>query len=139
MLISNIVDAFENEKSVLGIFLDISKAFDTIDLTILLRKLNNYGSRGESLNWFESYLSNRSQIAEYAGISSSNQVNITSSVPQGPILAPLLFIIYVNDFNNCQEFSSNISFADDTNVFIADNQLQTLYEEGNLELKNIDN
>ena len=66
-------------------------------------------------------------------------MNISSSVPQGSILAPLLFIIYVNDFNNCMEFSSNISFADDTNVFIVDNQLQTLYEKGNQELKNIDN
>ena len=106
---------------------------------ILLRKLNNYGVRGVSLNWFESYLSNRSQIVEYAGVASSNQVNISSSVPQGFIFAPLLFIIYVNDFNNCVEFSSNISFTDDTNVCTADNQLQTIYEKGNQELKNIDN
>ena len=66
-------------------------------------------------------------------------MNISSSVPQGSILAPPLFIIYVNDFNNCLEFSSNISFADDTNVFIADNRLQTLYEKENQKLKNIDN
>ena len=129
----------KKKQSVLGIFLDISKAFDTIDHTILLRKLNNYGVRGVSLNWFESYLSNRSQIVEYAGVTSSNQVNISSSVPQGSILAPLLFIIYVNDFNDCLEFSCNMSFADDTNVFIVDNQLQTLHEKGNQELKNIDN
>ena len=100
-LISNIVDAIEKKKSVLGIFLDISKAFNTIDHTILMLKLNNYGVRGESLNWFERYLSNRSQIVEYAGVTSSNQLNISSSVPQGSILAPLLFIIYVNDLNNC--------------------------------------
>ena len=104
-----------------------------------MRKLNNYGVRGVSLNWFESYLSDRSQIVEYAGVTSSNQVNISSSVQQGSILAPLLFIIYVNDFNNCLEFSSNISFADDTNVFIVDNQLQTLYEKENQDLENIDN
>ena len=139
LLISNIVDAFEKKQSVLGIFLDISKAFDTLDHTILLHKLNNYGVRGASLNWFESYLSNRSQIVQYAGVTSSNEANISSSVPQGSILAPLLFIIYVNNFNNCLEFSSNISFADDTNVFVVDNQLQTLYEKGNQELKNIDN
>ena len=104
-----------------------------------MRKLNNYGVRGVSLNWFASYVSNRSQIVEYTGFTSSNQVNISSSVPQGSFLAPLFFMIYVNDFNNCLEFSSNISFADDTNVFIVDNQLQTLYEKGNQELKNIDN
>ena len=128
LLISNIVDAFEKKQSVLGIFLDNSKAFDTIDHTILLRKLNNYGVRGVSLNWFESYLSNRSQIVEYAGVTSSNQVNISSSVPQGSILAPLLFIIYVNDFNNCLEFSSNISFADDTNVFISNHPVINVFK-----------
>ena len=139
LLISNIVDAFEKKQLVLGIFLDISKAFDTIDHNILLHKLNNYGVRGVSLNWFKSYLSDRSQIVEYDGVSSSNQINIFCSVPQGSILAPLLFIIYVNDFTNCLQSSSNISFADDTNVFIVDNNLQALYEKGNSELENIDN
>ena len=82
----------KKKQSVLGIFLDISKAFDTIDHSILSRKLNNYGVRGVSLNRFESYLSNRSQIAEYAGVTSSNQVNISSSVPQDSILAPLYYL-----------------------------------------------
>ena len=62
----------KKKQSVLGILFDISKAFDTIDHTILLRKLNNYGVRGVSLHWFESYLSNRSQTVEYAGVTSSN-------------------------------------------------------------------
>ena len=60
-------------------------------------------------------------------------------MPQGSILAPLLFVIYVNDFKNCLQFSTNISFADDTNVFIADKHLQALYEKGNSELENTDN
>ena len=123
----------------MGIFLDISKALDTIDHAILMRKLNNYGVRGISLNWFKSYLSNRSQIVEYAGVTSSNQMNTFCSVPQGSILAPLLFIIYVNDFKNCLQYSTNISFADDTNVFIVDKKLQALHEKGNIELENIDN
>ena len=141
LLISNIVDAFEKKQLVLGIFLDISKTFDTIDHSILLHKLNNYGVRGVPvlLNWFESYLCNRSQIVEYAGITSSNQRNTFCSVPQGSILAPLLFVIYVNNFKNCLWFSTNISFADDTNVFIVDKHLQALYEKGNSELDNIDN
>ena len=86
----------------MGIFLDISKAFDTIDHAILLHKLNNYGVRGRpiSFNWFKSYLSYRFQIVEYAGVTSSNQMNTFCSAPQGSILAPLLFIIYVNDFKN---------------------------------------
>ena len=120
LLISNIVDAFERKQPVglLGIFLDISKAFDTIEHNILLHKLNNYGVRGVSSNWFESYLSNRSQIVEHAGVTSSNQRNIFCSVL--PLRAPLLFVIYVNYFKNCLRFSTNISFADDTNVFIVD-------------------
>ena len=60
-------------------------------------------------------------------------------MPQGSILASLLFVIYVNDFKNCLRFSTNISFADDTNVFIVDKHLQALYEKGNRELENIDN
>ena len=139
LFISNIVDVFERKQLILGIFLDISKAFNTIDRSILLNKLNNYGVRGVSLNWFESYFSNRSQIVEYAGVTSSNQRNTFCSVPLGSILAPLLFVIYVNDFKNCLRFSTNISFADDTNVFIVDKHLQALYEKGNRELENIDN
>ena len=123
----------------MGIFLDVSKAFDTIDHAILLHKLNNYGVRGVLLNWFKSYFSNRSQIVEYAGTTSSDQMNTFCSVPQGSILAPLLFIIYVNDFKNCLQYSTNISFANDTNVFIVNKQLQALYENGNIQLDNIDN
>ena len=139
LLINNIVDAFVREQLVLNIFLDISKAFDTIDDTILLHKLNNYGVTEVSLNWFERYLSNRTQVVEYAGVTSLNQRNIFCSVPQGSTLAPLLFVIYVNDFKNCLRFSMNLSFADDTNVFIVDKHLQALYEKGNSDPKNINN
>ena len=63
---------------------------------------------------------------------------ITSSVPQGSILGPLLFILYVNDFRNCLDFSTNVSFADDTNIFITGKNIQSVYSKTNLELKNID-
>ena len=81
-------------------FLIYQKKTHTINLSILLHKLNNYVVRRVSLNWFESYLCNRSQIVEYAGVTSSKQRNTFCSVPQGSILAPLLFVIYVNDLKN---------------------------------------
>ena len=101
MLVDKVTAAFEKKMSTLGIFLDFLKAFDTIDHEILLCKLAHYGIRGAALDWFKSYLNGRSQQVSFNGCSSSNINHIKSSVPQGSILGPLLFIIYVNDFYNC--------------------------------------
>ena len=98
----------------IGVFLDLSKAFDTI----LLYKLNYYGIRGTAFEWFKSYLSGRTQQVQFNNCLSSTIKPITSSVPQGSILGPLLFILYVNDFRNCLDFGTNVSFADDTNIII---------------------
>ena len=119
--------------------MDLSKAFDTIDHDILLYKLiYYYGIRGTAFVWFKSYLSGRTQQVQFNNCLSSTIKPITSSVPQGSILGPLLFILYVNDFRNCLGFSTNVSFADDTNIFIIGKNIQSVYSKTNFELKNID-
>ena len=91
-----IINNLDQGKLPLAIFLDLSKAFDTIDHSILIHKLHYYGVKGTSLDWFKSYLYNRTQFVQYNDCNSS-QSKITTGVPQGSILGPLLFIIYMND------------------------------------------
>ena len=99
-LAKSITNAFEKKEHVLGIFLDLSKAFDTIDHTILLDKLWHYGIRGRAHQWFNSYLSERKHLVHINKIHSNIQT-VEYGISQGSILGPLLFLIYVNDFPNC--------------------------------------
>ena len=120
-----------NKKYVLGLFLDLKKAFDTVDINILLYKLNYYGIRGPVLNWFESYLSNRKQFTYVNGMSSSC-LNTNCGVPQGPVLGPLLFLIYINDIALATNHGRISLFADDTNIFIMANDINALFNLTNL-------
>ena len=95
-LMDKLTNAIENGEYVIGIFLDFSKAFDTVNHDILLEKLEHYGIRCCALSWFRSYLSNRPQYVTYNGTTSMSQT-IKCGVPQGSILGPLLFLIYIND------------------------------------------
>ena len=107
--------SLDNKKQPLAIYLDLSKAFDTIDHSILLNKLNYYGIQGNSLKWFESYLTNRKQHVEFKECLSTLKV-ITTGVPQGSILGPLLFIIYMNDISKVTTKFHFTLYADDTSL-----------------------
>ena len=91
-----LVDILNKKECCIGIFMDLSKAFDTLDHRILLNKLSHYGIRGVALDWFRNYLSDRCQYVSING-TTSGLLPITCGVPQGSILGPLLFLIYIND------------------------------------------
>ena len=125
----------DNGDHVIGVFLDFSKAFDTIDHLIIL-KLHHYGIRGSALDWFRSYLSNRQQFVTYNYVSSDTKT-IECGVPQGSILGPLLFLIYINDLANICQYTMPILFADDSYLFINGTDVRKIELELNEELRNI--
>ena len=106
-------------------FVDLAKAFDTVNHTILLSKLYHYGVRGITHEWFTSYLCNRKQYV-YVNNATSDSLPVVCGVPQGSILGPLLCLIYINGLNFISKIVTFIMFADDTNIFIAGHGLNDI-------------
>ena len=139
-LVDRIITQMDKKETPINIFLDLSKAFDTIDHTILLAKLRYYGIHDTALLLLKSYLNNRKQYVEFED-TKSEILPITVGVPQGSILGPLLFIIYINDFSQASSVFKFIMYADDTTLFSNlksfGNNIQTREYLINAELSNV--
>ena len=130
--ISSVITSLNYSCHSMGIFIDFSKAFDTIQHSILLKKLDHYGIRGIALDLIKDYLSNRKQYTFFDNQCSSSLMDITAGISQGSVLGPLFFVIYVNDIINYTGNSVKIiMLADDTNIFISSRSLDDLFEKAN--------
>ena len=128
-LVDQIYESFEQNEYVIGVFIDLSKAFDTADPNILLKKLEIYGISGTHLECFQNYLSNRKQYIQFDGWQKTNCKTMRCGVPQGPILVPLLFLLYINDLQFASDLLDSIMFADDTNLFYSNKDIKLLFSK----------
>ena len=135
-LVDQIYKSFQKYHYTLGVFIDLSKAFDTVDHTVLIRKFETCGIKDINLAWLRSYLTNRIQYIPITHDLQTDTKNICCGVPQGSILGHLLFLLYVSDLHNSSALDS-IMFADDTNLFYEHKDLKTFSSLVNEELHKI--
>ena len=137
MLVDKISEALDKGELAIGVFLDFSKAFDTVDHDILMNKLDIYGIKGIPNKWFKNYLTNRTQYVTYNSVK-SDSLSIKCGVPQGSILGPLLFLLYINDLSTVSNVLFSILFADDSNMFIIGKNINEMCNKMNIALKEIE-
>ena len=129
----NILENFNKGRYTLGLFLDMSKAFDSLNHNTLLRKLEYYGIRGTVLCWFKSYLLKRKIKVKFKS-ETSQSYEMTYGTPQGSVIGPLLYLILANDLSKSLTFCSAVTFADDTTVFASSSNLKFLYKKVSADL-----
>ena len=133
-LIESITTSIDKKKCTVGVFVDLKKAFDTINHSLLLKKLDHYGVRGAVNDWVATYLQGRNQFVQVDDCFSQLR-NIKCGVPQGSVLGTKLFILYINDLCNVTRFAKMVLFADDTNIFLDGDDVNSVCERLNSELE----
>ena len=129
-MVERVRTAWADRNVALGVFVDLKKAFDTVDHDILLQKMEHYGIRGMPLALMKSYLKERSQYVSYGGFESERGL-VECGVPQGSVLGPLFFLLYVNDMVNVSDELELVLFADDTNIFCKGRSHAELFSKAN--------
>lgn len=137
LMLSNWMDNIEKNQEIVAVFLDFKRAFETIDRKLLIKKLEIYGCDENALEWFANYLTDRNQKVKIDD-KISESITVQNGLPQGSVLSPLLFVLYINDINLIMDHSSLNLFADDTTMTVADNNPENAFKKMNHDLAKLD-